>query len=46
LLAQYPSAFVQELALAALKKAPTVGWPPTTANSQRYLEPEEPEANA
>ena len=45
-LTQYSSAFIHELALAALNKTPIVVWQSATANGPRYLEPEEPEVNA
>ena len=39
-LSQYPSTFVQQLAIAALSKSQTGAWQPATANGPRYLEPE------
>jgi hypothetical protein len=44
-LARYPSAFVHDLALAALDKAPMSAWQSAATNSARYLELEEAEAN-
>jgi len=40
ILVQYPSKFVQDIALAALQKAPIVDWELTPADKSQYLEPE------
>lgn len=39
-LSQYPSKFIQDIALAALQKAPVVDWELALADKLQYLEPE------